>query len=471
MAAPARTGQAPNRPLPASRPGPARTTAAPRPLPASFATALAALAAYAAAHGHCYPTRDTLMPDGRNLATWVSNVRYAYHRGTLAADRAAALAAVPGWVWRSKRPRRRLDTGLSRWAVGYPALVAWMRARGTIPPVGAVDAAGYRVGRFARNCRQHRDRLTIEQRAALVALPGWRWDVSAARRKDRTDRLEALRAFVASHHHLPQLDAADPAERVLAGWARRSHIGIAGELAAIRRTAVPDTWLRRYRLAAAGDTSKSTVEWMSRQRAALRAGTMPEPHRALFGRIRGRQEQRWYQRVEQLRGLLAAGRHPDESAQGWLTRQHRRAANGTLTAEQAAVLAALAGEVAAFRAAHPRRRGAVDCQRPGCTARIQPPARGRAPRYCGPACAAAARGRPAATSPAARSAAALFRLVPALERVAAGQLSGLPALTRRVQRATDSLAGTHPGPPATARRRLRRRWRSRTTGSLRVGQG
>jgi hypothetical protein len=173
--------------------------------------------------------------------------------------------------------------------------------------------------------------------------------------------------------------------------------------------------------------------------------------------------------VEQLRGLLAAGRHPDESAQGWLTRQHRRAANGTLTAEQAAVLAALAEQVETFRAANPRRRSAVDCQRPGCTARIQPPARGRAPRYCGPACAAAARGRPVATSPAARSAAALIRLVPALERVAAGQLSGLPALTRRVQRATDSLAGTHP--PAAARRRLRRRWRTRTTGSVRVGQG
>gem|GEM_PF-4725774 len=450
MAAPARTMYEPAGPTP-DRPG--------RPLPARFRTALAALRAYAAAHGHCYPPRDTLMPDGRNLATWVSNARYAYHRGTLAADRRAALESVPGWVWRSKRQRRRLDTGLSCWSIGYPALAAWIRDTGGIPAVGAVDANGYRVGRFARNCRQHRDRLTAEQRDALLALPGWRWNISAARRADRTERLDALRTFVATHHHLPQPDAADPAERVLAGWARRSHSGLAADLVAIRRTAVPDTWLRRYRLAAAGDTSKSTVEWMSRQRAALRAGTLPEPHRALFTRIRGRQEQRWYQRAEQLRAALAAGRHPDEAAQGWLARQHRRADAGNLTPDQSAELADLTARIAAFRAEHPRRRTAVLCQRPGCRTRIEPAARGRTRRYCSPTCASAARGTTADT-PAARSAAALIRLVPALERVAAGRLSGLPALTRRVQRASDSLSNARR--PAAARRRVRRRWRVRT---------
>lgn len=444
MAEPAQSGSTP--PDPDRRTDPA------------WHAALTALTAYATEHGHTYPPREFRIPDGRSLATWVSNARYAYHRGTLRADRAAALAAVPHWVWRTKNPRRRLDTGLARWHLGFPRLAEWVAEHGRIPPVGAVSPDGYRVGRFARNCRQHRARLTTEQRAALLGLPAWTWDVAADRRRTAAERLAQARAFVARHHHLPQRDADDADERALAAWLRRSHPTLAGQLAEVRRAAVPDTWLRRYRLAAAGDTSKSTVEWMSRQRAAARRGSLPDPHRALFAGLRGSQERRWQQRATELRQSLRRGRRPTESALGWLARQRRRAEAGTLGEAQRAELAELAELVRRFRAEHPRRRPPVTCQRPGCTTRIQPPARGRVPRYCGRPCATAARRRSSAASPTARSAAALIRLVPALERVAAGRTTGLSALTRRVQRAADALVtGTSRVRPAASRRR-RRRW-------------
>ncbi|GAA4203518.1 helicase associated domain-containing protein [Actinocatenispora rupis] len=429
----------------------------------AWRTALAAVTRYAKANGHTYPPRDARTPDGRNLATWVSNARYAYHRGTLSRDRVEALEAVPHWVWRTKNPRRRLDTGLARWNLGFPHLAAWVADHGRIPPVGAVADDGYPVGRFARNCRQHRARLTTDQRAALLRLPAWTWDVAADRRRTAADRLGQLRTFVGRHRHLPQPDADDPAERTLAGWLRRSHPTLAGQLAEVRAAAVPDTWLRRYRLAAAGDTSKSTVEWMSRQRSAARRGELPEPHRELFATLRGSQERRWHQRATELRAAVRRGRRPTESALGWLARQRRRDERGTLTDAQHTELAELTGLVTRFRAENPPRRPPVACQRPGCTTRIQPPARGRAPRYCGRTCAAAARRRASATTPTARSAAALIRLVPALERVAAGRTAGLPALTRRVQRAADALAtGTHRVRPAATRTR-RRRWRATTT--------
>ncbi|HEY3501284.1 MAG TPA: helicase associated domain-containing protein [Actinocatenispora sp.] len=444
MAEPAQTGSMP--PEPGHRTDPA------------WDVALTALTAYAVRHGHTYPPRDARTPDGRSLATWVSNARYAYHRGVLRPDRAAALAAVPHWVWRTKSPRRRLDTGLARWNLGYPRLVDWVATHGRIPPVGAIDDDGYRVGRFARNCRQHRARLTTEQRAALLRLPAWTWDVAADRRRTATERLAQARTFVARHHHLPQRDADDADERNLAAWLRRSHPTLTDDLTEVRRAAVPDTWLRRYRLAAAGDTSKSTVEWMSRQRAAARRGTLPDPHSALFAGLRGSQERRWQQRAAELRQAVRRGRRPTESALGWLARQRRRADAGTLGAPQRAELAELTELVRRFRAENPPRRPPVTCQRPGCTTRIQPPARGRAPRYCGRSCATAARRRSSAASPTARSAAALIRLVPALERVAAGRLTGLPALTRRVQRAADALAtGTSRVRPAASRRH-RRHW-------------
>jgi helicase associated protein len=431
--------------------------------------ALAALRAFAAGHGHTYPDRTARTADGRSLATWTSNARYAYHRGTLAADRVAALESVPGWVWRSKQPRRRLTTGLRHWDTGYPRLAGWVAERGRIPAVSAVTGDGYELGRFVRNCRQHAGRLDAEQRAALAALPGWSWHVTADRRAGSADRLDRARRFVAAHRYLPQLDGADDGERELARWLRRYQPGLAAEFAEIRRGAVADTWLRRYRRAAAGASDKSTVEWMSRQRAALRRGELPEPHRELFGRLRGNQERRWQRRAAELRSALRQHLRPSDAALGWLARQRQRDAAGRLTAAQSAELATLVALLADARAHRP----AVRCQAPGCDRSIQRPSRGRPPRYCGPRCRAVARnataGTPAtaatspAPTPAAQSAAALIRLVPALQRIAAGHRAGLPALACRVQRAAHRFtAATSPAP---RRRRLRRRWRTvpRTT--------
>ncbi|MGH9117139.1 MAG: Helicase associated domain protein [Acidimicrobiales bacterium] len=71
---------------------------------ARFAAALAAVRAFATRAGHCDPPSDH-RENGVPLRAWITRVRRQHQLGELSATRAAQLATVPGWTWRTDRTR------------------------------------------------------------------------------------------------------------------------------------------------------------------------------------------------------------------------------------------------------------------------------------------------------------------------------------------------------------------------------
>jgi hypothetical protein len=62
-----------------------------------FESNLEALAGYVAEHGRMPTQRETW--GGVRVGAWCNKRRLQYKTGTLAADRVAALEAIPGWWW------------------------------------------------------------------------------------------------------------------------------------------------------------------------------------------------------------------------------------------------------------------------------------------------------------------------------------------------------------------------------------
>jgi superfamily II DNA or RNA helicase len=60
------------------------------------------LAHWARTHGHARP-RSTAVVDGVPLGSWVTQQRSRHRRGRLPHDRAERLAALPGWIWTTRR--------------------------------------------------------------------------------------------------------------------------------------------------------------------------------------------------------------------------------------------------------------------------------------------------------------------------------------------------------------------------------
>lgn len=57
------------------------------------------------------PANHVEIVNGRNVAigAWVAYNRQCHRNGTLPADRAAILSALPGWKWEKQQPGRRYD--------------------------------------------------------------------------------------------------------------------------------------------------------------------------------------------------------------------------------------------------------------------------------------------------------------------------------------------------------------------------
>ena len=165
---------------------------------AAWQQKLAALRAYAAAHGRLPPQGDA-----SGLGKWLHQQREA--KRALAAgrksntkmtpQRAAALEAVPGWAW-------EVDAE-ALWQEKLAALRAYVGAHGRLPPQS--DASG--LGAWINNQRQAkkagpkcRHKMTPQRTAALEGVPGWAWDPHDAIWQER---LDALRAYVAARGRLP----------------------------------------------------------------------------------------------------------------------------------------------------------------------------------------------------------------------------------------------------------------------------
>jgi hypothetical protein len=129
----------------------------------------AALAAWAASEGHARPAWH-VEHDGIAIGKWVITVRSRYRRGTLTEEQKTRLDSLPGWAWKARD---------ARWERGFEVLLRWVDAHGTALVPYGTKVDGFALGAWVTKQRSFDERgaLDPDRRAALGALPGWRWDV------------------------------------------------------------------------------------------------------------------------------------------------------------------------------------------------------------------------------------------------------------------------------------------------------
>lgn len=126
------------------------------------------------------PTQTVKVPDETGtfaLGSWVGVQRSLHRRGVLAAERVAALEAVPGWGW---EPR---DEG---WWARFDLLRDFMVTHRR-DPHHFEEWRGLKVGQFLNTCRAARTdhdghwlNAFPDRIAALEAIPGWCWNTKDA---------------------------------------------------------------------------------------------------------------------------------------------------------------------------------------------------------------------------------------------------------------------------------------------------
>jgi superfamily II DNA or RNA helicase len=133
---------------------------------------------------------ETFDGEAINLGTWVSQRRKEYGKGTLSADRIAALQALPGWRW---------NLHAASFLRNLEALRQYVEREGNsrvpISHVETFDGEPINLGTWANDRRKEygKGTLSADRIAALQALPGWEWNPHAA---SFLRNLEALRQYV-----------------------------------------------------------------------------------------------------------------------------------------------------------------------------------------------------------------------------------------------------------------------------------
>ena len=122
---------------------------------------------YVSQTGHAAPAAREVI-NGVPLGWWVARRRREQRLGLLSSDRAAELAALPGWQW---------DPLEQRWQRGLSALSKYAAAHGHAQPACSQRFDGYPVGEWVRAQRTAHDngRLSPHRAGKLEALPGWCW--------------------------------------------------------------------------------------------------------------------------------------------------------------------------------------------------------------------------------------------------------------------------------------------------------
>lgn len=139
----------------------------------------AALAAYAAQHGHTDPPLTYQSESGNAVLKWLSGVRRAARAGDLDSDRLARLEALPGW---SATPRPTAPA----WDRTFDELLAYAAEHGhACPPQHYRTSAGTSLGLWVSNQRKaYRDGTMMRRHPGritrLETLPGWHWNAFEA---------------------------------------------------------------------------------------------------------------------------------------------------------------------------------------------------------------------------------------------------------------------------------------------------
>jgi superfamily II DNA or RNA helicase len=179
------------------------------PLAAAWEENFLALVSYVSRNGSAAVPQHCVV-DGYRLGWWIGTQRQSYRRGTLDAEKAERLQSLQGWSWHATD-----DT----WEEAFRRLKHFVTREGhAMVPVEYIEVDGYRLGQWtAVQRRRHAiGKLANERARRLETLPGWVWDMVAAKQQVA---IAHLRRFVAREGH-----ARVPVQHVedgfpLGGWA------------------------------------------------------------------------------------------------------------------------------------------------------------------------------------------------------------------------------------------------------------
>ena len=144
---------------------------------------------FIAKHGWSALNKDTVVPPGVKLFSWVRGRRVDYWNGEIRDFLVPELEAIPGWSWDPIRDRhvRTIDN-----------LRAFVRKEGWRALTVETEVDGVRLSQWCATRRQEYKRGTLTDWLipALEAIPGWSWDPLIDL---YGERLEQITRHVARH--------------------------------------------------------------------------------------------------------------------------------------------------------------------------------------------------------------------------------------------------------------------------------
>jgi hypothetical protein len=161
-----------------------------RPQDDAWQAGFSVLKALAASTGSSVVRRD-LVIDGYPLGAWVGEQRVRHTAGELPEERRARLEQLPGWSW---------SPHADSWERHFAALLAFVAREGHARvPTDHVEDGLPLASWVIRHRQDHKaGKVPSERVQRLEQLPGWTWDVLAARWEQH---LAALQQFVAREGH------------------------------------------------------------------------------------------------------------------------------------------------------------------------------------------------------------------------------------------------------------------------------
>ena len=115
--------------------------------------------------GHSKVNQGFLTSDGYHLGQWIGVQRTT--RDSMTAERKERLEALPGWTWEARA---------EQWEEGFNRLKNHIENGGNCLVARSYKTAdGYSLGGWIHKQRGLKDRMNVERKVRLEALPGWVW--------------------------------------------------------------------------------------------------------------------------------------------------------------------------------------------------------------------------------------------------------------------------------------------------------
>jgi hypothetical protein len=122
---------------------------------------------YVKREGNCLIHPKFIEADGFRLGKWVVSQRT--RKNTFSAVRRAQLETLPGWSWAVRE---------DKWEEGYSFMVQFVDRTGDCNVShNFTTEEGYRLGQWVQTQRSMHNKMSLERKSRLEALPGWLWHV------------------------------------------------------------------------------------------------------------------------------------------------------------------------------------------------------------------------------------------------------------------------------------------------------